>query len=46
MKALKAANNELVKALQDDKLSIEDIKTLGKEVNNLRVAVDALAGDR
>lgn len=42
--ALKAANMELVKALQEDKLSIEDIKTLGKEVNNLKVAVDALAG--
>lgn len=40
--ALKAANTQLVNALKDDSLSIEDIKALGKEANTLKIAVAAL----
>ena len=42
LRALKAANAQLVNALNDDSLSIADIKTLGKEANTLKVAIDAL----
>ena len=42
LSALKAANAQLVNALNDDSLSIADIKTLGKEANTLKVAIDAL----
>lgn len=46
LNALKSANAQLVKAVQNDSLSIEDIKTLGKEVNTLRIVIAALTNDQ
>ena len=46
LNALKSANAQLVKAVLNDSLSIEDIKTLGKEVNTLKIAIAALTNDK
>lgn len=42
---LKAANTQLKMAIENDSLSIEDIKAVGKEVSNLKSAVTALSGN-
>lgn len=43
---LQAANKQLLAAIEEDSLSIEDIKALGKEVNDLRTAITALSGNK
>jgi len=46
LKKLKAANSQLKQALEDDSLSVADIKTVGQEVNSLKTAVTALSSDK
>jgi len=46
LEALKKANTQLVNALKDDSISIEDIRTLGKEANTLKIAVGALSNGK
>ncbi len=45
LEKLKTANEQLIQAIENDSLSIDDIKALGKEVSNLRSAINALSGN-
>lgn len=45
LKKLKAANAQLIQAINNDSLSIDDIKAVGKEVSHLRSAITALSGN-
>ncbi|PXX11388.1 hypothetical protein [Nitrosomonas ureae] len=40
---LKAANAQLIQAIENNNLSIDDIKAVGQEMNNLRSAITALS---
>lgn len=42
---LKAANTQLIMAIEHDSPSIGDIQAIGKEVSNLRSAITALSGN-
>ena len=46
LKQMQAANAQLKAALENDSLSIEDIKSLGREVNSLKIAAMALSGGK
>jgi hypothetical protein len=45
LKKLKAANAQLLQAMENDSFSIDDIKAVGQEVNNLKSAINALSGN-
>lgn len=45
LKKLRAANQQLTKAVKEDDFEIDDILAVGKEVNSLRMAISTLSSD-
>ena len=46
LKKLKAANSQLNLSIENDSLSINDIKAVGQDVNSLRTAITALSSEK